>query len=80
MKKLTATFVLLGALALSFPAIGFADTSLPACATNGDKDGDGVLDSADQTDTDSCTLTDTGFEDCSTGAGDGLPDCNDGSQ
>ena len=52
-----------------------ADDQLPACATNGDKDGDGVSDVDDQTETDSCTLTSTGFEDCETGAGDGIPDC-----
>jgi hypothetical protein len=57
-----------------------AEATLPVCATSGDKDGDGVADADDSTQTDSCTLTSTGFENCLTGEGDGIPDCDDGTQ
>lgn len=49
--------------------------SLPACATDGDKDGDGVADAVDSDEYDSCQATSGGYENCTTGAGDGLPDC-----
>jgi len=48
---------------------------LPACATDGDKDGDGIADEVDNDETDSCKASSTGRENCDTGAGDGLPDC-----
>lgn len=73
MKTLNVLF-LLAILGLSTQT-ALADDQLPVCAANGDKDGDGVPDAQDQTDDDSCTSTHTGFEDCATGAGDGLPDC-----
>lgn len=57
------------------PQTARADDPLPACATDGDMDGDGVLDVDDSDETDSCLASSTGLEDCSTGAGDGLPDC-----
>jgi hypothetical protein len=49
--------------------------SLPACSLDGDKDGDGILDADDSDETDSCLESNSGLEDCSTGAGDGVPDC-----
>lgn len=64
----------LGGVAL-LPDDVSAQTSLPPCASDGDKDGDGVADWVDSDETDSCTASFTGVEDCSTGAGDGLPDC-----
>lgn len=48
---------------------------LPVCATNGDKDGDGVSDAVDSSEADSCIATSTGYENCATGAGDGIDDC-----
>ena len=49
--------------------------SLPACALDGDKDGDGIVDEDDSDDADSCLASSSGLEDCMTGAGDGIPDC-----
>lgn len=74
-KIMTKTLLTLAMLLLSAPVVAHADDDLPLCAADGDKDGDGIADSSDQTEDDSCTLTDTGYEDCETGAGDGLPDC-----
>ena len=51
------------------------DPPLPACATDGDMDGDGVPDETDSDETDSCLATSTGLEDCFYGTGDGQPDC-----
>jgi hypothetical protein len=67
---------------IAAPRAGGADDStadppppLPPCATDGDMDGDGVPDDLDSAMTDSCTASASGFEDCDTGAGDGIPDC-----
>jgi hypothetical protein len=49
--------------------------SLPPCATDGDKDGDGVPDEVDVEEQDSCIASTSGYEDCDYGEGDGLPDC-----
>lgn len=58
------------------PLAAYAQSQeLPACQTAGDKDGDGVLDLVDSDEVDSCTASSTGLEDCLTGAGDGLLDC-----
>jgi hypothetical protein len=49
--------------------------SLPPCATDGDKDQDGVPDELDVEEQDSCLASSSGYEDCEYGEGDGLPDC-----
>lgn len=51
--------------------------TLPACAPGDDYDGDGVPNLEDSDETDSCQLDPrgTGLVDCTTGAGDGFPDC-----
>ncbi len=49
---------------------------LPACSLVGDKDLDGIPDVVDSDEVDSCIASSTGYEDCTTGAGDGLPDCS----
>ena len=68
-----ATIGLGGGLAIT--ATPSRAQSIPQCASNGDKDGDGVADAADSDERDSCTASSSGYEDCSTGAGDGIPDC-----
>lgn len=75
---LISAIVLSGAAAFVAPRLRHAQAdppALPACAADGDKDGDGVADADDSDEADSCRASSTGFEDCSTGAGDGLPDC-----
>jgi len=77
MKK---TIALIAAAALLAIGIVIASPavraqSLPACATDGDMDSDGVPDAQDSDETDSCLVSSSGYEDCSTGAGDGIPDC-----
>jgi hypothetical protein len=73
--------IMLLTAALSFPLIHYGISraqegpSLPTCAVNGDKDGDGVVDWDDSDEADSCLVSSVGLEDCNTGAGDGLPDC-----
>jgi hypothetical protein len=74
-------------LAISALALAFAMSIAPQaqaevlpCVHTDDCDGDGVLWMDDSDDTDSCLLTDPAFPeldeflDCSTGAGNGLPD------
>lgn len=65
-------FVLTCALAVK---VVQAEEPLPYCAADGDLDGDGIADEIDSDETDSCLASGSGFEDCSTGAGDGIPDC-----
>ena len=56
---------------------GTTAQALETCGTTGDQDSDGVPDASDSSQTDSCLLDPHGFglNDCATGAGDGLPDC-----
>lgn len=77
MKRILKTTLFLAALAfLASPAPSTAEEpTLPACAANGDMDADGVADADDSDEADSCLASSTGLEDCSTGAGDGIPDC-----
>ena len=58
------------------PTQGSAQGSLPACVPGNDWDQDGVANDDDVTADDSCNATSTGIEDCTTGAGDGQPDCD----
>lgn len=79
MKKLFSIIGITSMLAFAgfmlTPLSIMAEEPLPACATNGDLDSDGVFDIDDSDETDSCLASSTGLEDCSTGAGDGVPDC-----
>jgi len=81
MKRILMTIALasifaIGGFTLFHPSQSHAENqSLPTCATDGDMDGDGVLDADDSDETDSCLASSTGDEDCTTGAGDGHPDC-----
>ena len=72
----TASLIIIAlALASRSQASGDEPSSLPACTTGDDWDGDGVLNASDVTPDDDCS-TATGDEDCTTGAGDGIPDCD----
>jgi hypothetical protein len=62
------------AVFMAAPQTASAEDPLPCAATDGDMDGDGVLDEDDSDELDACHLSSSGLEDCSTGAGDGLPD------
>lgn len=79
--KTIRTFFLVSMLALIVSCnsrdsdTGSAAQALESCGTTGDQDGDLVPDNVDSSQNDSCTATATGFEDCTTGAGDGIPDC-----
>ncbi|MEK7545479.1 MAG: hypothetical protein AAB554_00205 [Patescibacteria group bacterium] len=65
------------------PSTGTADQALELCGTTGDQDGDGIPDyypngeEWDVSQTDSCLSDPNGFglNNITTGAGDGLPDC-----
>ena len=77
-RILIAAFLVAGPGLLFTPGMLEAQSqsiALPACASNGDMDGDGVPDAYDSDEKDSCLASWTGYEDCSTGAGDGIPDC-----
>jgi hypothetical protein len=72
-----ATIAMLAASCTSANNTGTADQALESCGTAGDQDGDLVPDLLDSSQTDSCLLdpNNFGFNDCTTGAGDGIPDC-----
>lgn len=57
--------------------VGTNAQAIETCGTTGDQDGDLVPDLLDTSQTDSCLSDPYGFglNDCSTGAGDGIPDC-----
>ena len=75
-RRIATIIALLAVVLFCAPQSGLAQSQgLPACAATGDKDGDGVSDEADSDEADSCTASTSGLEDCATGAGDGLPDC-----
>lgn len=61
---------LLASFCLAVPMTVQAEDPLPPCATDGDKDGDGVPDGQDSDEYD----YDPSAQD---GDGDGLPDCQD---
>jgi hypothetical protein len=77
MKRVLIAFALVAAAGLLLtPSSPRAQSvSLPLCATDGDKDRDGVPDVLDADETDSCLASSSGYEDCTTGVGDGIPDC-----
>lgn len=78
MKTITLTLAAFAASALigGSYASGDGPQAIPACVTGSDWDQDGRSNDTDVTADDSCTASTTGAEDCSTGAGDGIPDCD----
>ncbi len=77
MKKIVFTLTTFTAAVLIMgSAFGSESQNLAACVAGNDWDQDGKLNADDVTPDDSCSATSTGLEDCSTGAGDGIPDCD----